>query len=67
MNIPAKFGQNWPSDFGEEDCNVKGLQTTYNKDDGLKSDDNSSHDHWITRGRKSHAIYKLSFVYHSKQ
>lgn len=36
MNIPAKFGQNWPCDFGEEDCNVKGLQTTYNKDDGLK-------------------------------
>ena len=36
MNIPAKFGQKWPSDFGVEDCYVKGLQTTYNKDDGLK-------------------------------
>jgi hypothetical protein len=27
-NIPAKFGSNWPSCFGEEAWNVKGLQTT---------------------------------------
>jgi hypothetical protein len=31
MNIPAKFGSNWPSGFGEEAWNVKSLQTT---DDG---------------------------------
>ena len=30
-NIPAKFGSNWPSGFGEEAWNVKSLQTT---DDG---------------------------------
>ena len=30
-NIPAKFGSNWPSGFGEEVWNVKSLQTT---DDG---------------------------------
>ena len=30
-NIPAKFGSNRPSGFGEEDWNVKSLQTT---DDG---------------------------------
>ena len=30
-NIPAKFGSNWPSGFGEETWNVKSLQTT---DDG---------------------------------
>jgi hypothetical protein len=30
-NIPAKFGSNWPSGFGEEAWNVKCLQTT---DDG---------------------------------
>ena len=30
-NIPAKFGSNRPSGFGEEACNVKSLQTT---DDG---------------------------------
>jgi hypothetical protein len=30
-NIPAKFGSNWPSGFGEEALNVKSLQTT---DDG---------------------------------
>ena len=30
-NIPAKFGSNWPSSFGEEAWNVKSLQTT---DDG---------------------------------
>ena len=27
-NIPAKFGSNWPSGFGEEAWNVKSLQTT---------------------------------------
>jgi hypothetical protein len=27
-NIPAKFGSNWPSGFGEEAGNVKSLQTT---------------------------------------
>ena len=27
-NIPAKFGSNRPSGFGEEAWNVKGLQTT---------------------------------------
>ena len=27
-NIPAKFGCNWPSGFGEEAWNVKSLQTT---------------------------------------
>ena len=27
-NIPAKFGSNWSSDFGEEAWNVKSLQTT---------------------------------------
>jgi hypothetical protein len=27
-NIPAKFGSNWPSGFGEEASNVKSLQTT---------------------------------------
>jgi hypothetical protein len=26
-NIPAKFGSNWPSGFGEEAWNVKSLQT----------------------------------------
>jgi hypothetical protein len=31
MNIPAKFGSNWASGFGEEARNVKSLQTT---DDG---------------------------------
>ena len=30
-NIPAKFGSNWPSGFGEGAWNVKSLQTT---DDG---------------------------------
>ena len=30
-NIPAKFGSNWPSGFGEEAWNVKSLQMT---DDG---------------------------------
>jgi hypothetical protein len=40
-NIPAKFGTNWPSGFGEEAWNVKSLQTT---DDGRRtpSDGNSS-------------------------
>ena len=32
-NIPAKFGSNWPSGFGEEAWNVKSLQTT---DDGCQ-------------------------------
>ena len=27
-NIPAKFGSNWSSGFGEEAWNVKSLQTT---------------------------------------
>jgi hypothetical protein len=27
-NIPAMFGSNWPSGFGEEAWNVKSLQTT---------------------------------------
>ena len=27
-NIPAKFGSNWPSGFGEEAWNVKSLQST---------------------------------------
>jgi hypothetical protein len=27
-NIPAKFGSNWPSGFGEDAWNVKSLQTT---------------------------------------
>ena len=27
-NIPAKFGSNWPSGFGEEAWNLKSLQTT---------------------------------------
>jgi hypothetical protein len=27
-NIPAKFGSNWPSGFGEKAWNVKSLQTT---------------------------------------
>jgi hypothetical protein len=27
-NIPAKFGSNWPSGFGEETWNVKSLPTT---------------------------------------
>jgi hypothetical protein len=31
MNIPAKFGSNWASGFGEEARIVKSLQTT---DDG---------------------------------
>jgi hypothetical protein len=30
-NIPAKFGSNWPSGFGEEAWNVKRLQTTDDK------------------------------------
>ena len=30
-NIPAKFGSNWPSGFGEEAWNVKSLQTTGNR------------------------------------
>ena len=30
-NIPAKFGSNWPSGFGEEACNVKSLQTADNR------------------------------------
>ena len=30
-NIPAKFGSNWPSGFGEEAWNVKSLQTTDNR------------------------------------
>ena len=30
-NIPAKFGPNWPSVFGEEVWNVKSLQTTDNR------------------------------------
>jgi hypothetical protein len=29
-NIPAKFGSNWPSGFGEEAWNVKSLPTTDN-------------------------------------
>jgi hypothetical protein len=37
-NIPAKFGSNWPSGFGEEAWNVKSLQMTDNRrrttDDG---------------------------------
>jgi hypothetical protein len=50
-NIPAKFGSNRPSGFGEEAWNVKSLQTT---DDRLQttdnrrrtpSDGNSSHGH----------------------
>ena len=38
MNIPTKFGSNWPSGFREEDTNVKcyGQQTP--------SDSNISHD-----------------------
>jgi hypothetical protein len=35
-NIPAKFGSNWPSGFGEEAWNVKSLQTT---DDGRQTTD----------------------------
>ena len=30
-NIPAKFGSNWPSGFGDEAWNVKSLQTTDNR------------------------------------
>jgi hypothetical protein len=30
-NIPAKFGSNRPSGFGEEASNVKSLQTTDNR------------------------------------
>ena len=30
-NIPAKFGSNWPSGFGEEVWNEKSLQTTDNR------------------------------------
>ena len=47
-NIPAKFGSNRPSGFGEEAWNVKSLQTTDNRrrttDDGRRtpSDGNSS-------------------------
>jgi hypothetical protein len=33
-NIPAKFGSNRPSGFGEEAWNVKSLQTTDDRDDG---------------------------------
>ena len=38
----AKFGGNWPSGSGEEDENVKGLQTdgqTDRRTDGQTSDD----------------------------
>jgi hypothetical protein len=41
MNIPAKFGCNWPSGFGEDAWNVKSLQTTDNRR-RTPSDDNSS-------------------------
>ena len=41
-NIPAKFGSNRPSGFGEEAWNVKSLQTTYNRR-RTPSDGNSSH------------------------
>jgi hypothetical protein len=41
-NIPAKFGSNWPSGFGEEAWNVKSLQTTDNRR-RMPSDGNSSH------------------------
>jgi hypothetical protein len=40
-NIPAKFGSNWPSGFGEEARNVKSLQTTDNRR-RTPSDGNSS-------------------------
>jgi hypothetical protein len=39
-NIPAKFGSNRPSDFGEEAWNVKSLQTT---DEWKVSDTGSAH------------------------
>lgn len=46
INIPVKFGSNWPSDFGEEDWNVNSLwgQQQRRQWQAL-SDKNSSH--WL--------------------
>ena len=55
-NIPAKFGSNRPSGFGEEAWNVKSLETT---DDGRQVMAIVHLDLW-SRWTKNNSIYKFS-------
>ena len=63
-NIPAKFGFNWPSGFGEEAWNVKSLQTT----DANKTKKQKYHTVWtfrrsyrkIVESRKNRYMYPLT-------
>jgi hypothetical protein len=57
-NIPAKFGSNWPSGFGVEAWNVKGLQTT---DDGRQVMAIVHLDLW-SRWTNYHYSQTISFV-----
>ena len=55
MNIPAKFGSNWPSGFGEEAGNVKSLQTT-----DANSPGELKRNRIVTPGSQSHVeIYAI--------
>lgn len=42
MNIPAKFGSNWPSEFEVQKCRLKLKKCT--DDDDMQIDDNGSND-----------------------
>ena len=57
-NIPAKFGSNWPSGFGEEAWNVKSLQTT---DDGRQV---MAIVHWSRWTKKVYLVFRLETVSH---
>ena len=63
-NIPAMFGSNWPSGFGEEAWNVKSLQTT---DDRRRTPSDGNKGIWLQSHLStcSHLLILIFFGSHS--
>jgi hypothetical protein len=62
MNIPAKFGSNWPSGFGEEAWNVKSSQTMNDRRQ-TPSDGNSSRGPYLWSRWTKNKNYIMTIYY----